>query len=179
VFLNYFLADEIGHEAAEELVNNSVCTVVECYEQASVDSIINVFAKKNLDEPSNLVSPSGERYSWKEFFILAVEKISNESEILLMKYGSSGDQTLIYELERIKDVTGGVIGAAHSNDSKYMKETYADDVRRKVYAESMLKPYFLELIRVRMLAIRYLNSPSTTAKIQPKVLPGVALKTQP
>jgi hypothetical protein len=95
-----------------------------------------------------------------------------------MKYGSSGDQTLIYELERIKDFTGSVIGAAHSNDSKYMKETYADEVRRKVYAESTLKPYFLELIGIRMLAIRYLSSPSTTAKIQPKVLPGETLKIQ-
>jgi hypothetical protein len=178
VFLNYFLADELGHEAAEGLVNNSVCTVVEHYDPASVDSIISVFTKKNLDEPSNLPSSSGERASWKEFFIVALEKISNESEILLMKYGSSGDQTLIYELERIKDFTGSVIGAAHSNDSKYMKETYADEVRRKVYAESTLKPYFLELIGIRMLAIRYLSSPSTTAKIQPKVLPGETLKIQ-
>jgi hypothetical protein len=178
IFLNYFLTDELGHEAAEELVNNSVCTVVDHDDLASVDSIISVFTKKNLDEPSNLLLSSGERASWKEFFIVALEKISNESEILLMKYGSSGDQTLIYELERIKDVTGSVICFAHSNDSKYMKETYADEVRRKVYAESTLKPYFLELIRVRMLAIRYLNSSSTTAKIQPKVLPGETLKTQ-
>jgi hypothetical protein len=178
IFLNYFLADELGYEAAEELVNNSICTIAEHYDLASVESIISVFTNKNLDEPSNLSSSSGERASWKEFFILALEKISNESEILLMKYGSSGDQTLIYELERIKDVTGSVIGAAHSNDSEYMKETYSDEVRRKGYAESMLKPYFLELIRVRMLAIRYLNSPSTTAKIQPKILPGETLKTQ-
>jgi predicted nucleic-acid-binding protein len=158
-FLNYFLASELGHEAATELINNSFYTVVEQDQQAFIDSIISVFTRKNLDELSNLISASGKRLSWKEYFIFALDKISNGFESLLMRYSSSADQTLIYELQNIKDLTETMIDSVYSNNSQDMKETYPNEVRSKIYAEFILKPYLLQLIRVRILVLSYSNSP--------------------
>jgi hypothetical protein len=158
-FLNYFLADELGHEVATELINNSFYTVVEQDQQAFIDSIVSVFTRKNLDELSNLVSASEKRLSWKEYFIFALQKISDGFENLLMRYSGSADQTLIYELQELKNFTETVIDSFYSNNSQYMKETYPDEVRSKTYAESILKPYLLQLIRVRILVLSYSSSP--------------------
>lgn len=158
-FLNYFLADELGHEVATELINNSFYTVVEQDQQAFIDSIVSVFTRKNLDELSNSVSASEKRLSWKEYFIFALQKISDGFENLLMRYSGSADQTLIYELQELKNFTETVIDSFYSNNSQYMKETYPDEVRSKTYAESILKPYLLQLIRVRILVLSYSSSP--------------------
>ena len=109
--------------------------------------------------------------------ITAFERIYGECENLLTKYGSSGNPNLIVELERIKDVSRSMIGFTDSDNSLYIQETYFEEVRRKVYANSFLKNYLLEVIRARIIAIQYLASSGVGVKTQPKVLPGVNLKT--
>ena len=177
IFITCFIADELGHKESEIIVNKSICTGLESYELSAIETIVNVFKKKDLKELSNAVSSTGTKLSWQEFLITAFERIYGECENLLTKYGSSGNPNLIVELERIKDVSRSMIGFTDSDNSIYIQETYFEEVRRKVYANSFLKNYLLEVIRARIIAIQYLASSGVGVKTQPKVLPGVNLKT--
>lgn len=163
VVLTYFLANDLGYEKSEEVVNGTICTVSENYNKSAIDTIISIFENKNLMELSNAQSDSGEKLSWHEWFIVALERVYTGCENLLLKYGSSGsgNPNLIYYLERVKDVSRSMIDLTNNNISSYMKETYSDEVRQKVYANSLLKPYLLEIISVRILAIQYLISSPT------------------
>jgi len=177
VFFTYFLANELGHKEAELIVNKTLCTGFQSYEPSAIETIVNVFEKKDLQEPSNAISTTGAKLSWQEFLITAFERIYGECENLLTKYGSSGNPNLIIELERIKDVSRSMIDFTNSHNSSYMQETSSKEVRRKVYANSFLKPYLLEVMRTRILAIKYMASSGVGVKTQPTVLPGEKLKT--
>ncbi|MEH1939166.1 MAG: hypothetical protein V7L01_02965 [Nostoc sp.] len=177
-FLNYFLSGELGDDLAEKVVNSSICTITMSYDEASINSIVDIFVNKKLEEISNCVSNSGDRLSWEEFFISALTRIYKECENLLLKYGGKGDHNLIYKLEKIKDFSSGIVAATNSKNSSYMKETYSDYMRQKVYAEDWLKPYFLEIVELRIFAIQYLDYSNTDVKVQPKVLPGEKLKNR-
>ncbi|MEH2425194.1 MAG: restriction endonuclease [Nostoc sp.] len=172
VFLNYFLANELGYEESEQVVNNTICTVSQSYDPNALEVIISIFEKNDLMQPSN----KGE-LSWQEFLITAFERIYIECESLLTKYGGSGSPELILELDRIKDVSKTMIDFTSSSSS--VQETDSRGVRQKAYAKYILKDYFLEVIRARILAIQYLISFDLEAKIQPKVLPGENLKVKP
>ncbi|HLO85910.1 MAG TPA: restriction endonuclease [Nostocaceae cyanobacterium] len=163
-FLNYFLADELGHEQAEKLVNNSICTNVLSYDISALEAIIKVFENKDLKHLSN----KGE-LTWQDFLVEAFEKINKECENLLLKYGSSANSELVLALERIKDISGSMIGFTTSHSLS------SEELRRKVYANEFLKPYLLEVIGTRIMAIKYIAS-SSKVIIQPKVLPGEKLK---
>lgn len=176
IFVSYFIEDELGHEKAESLVNNSICTNSLNYSFA-LEAIASIFERKSLTGQSNAISKSGDGVSWQEFLLSAFDRIRTNCESLLTKYGGSGSPELVLELERIKDVSGTMIGLTGSNNSSYTQETHSDEIRRKVYTHSFLKPYFVEVIRVRILAIQYLSS-SSEARIQPKVLPGENLKIE-
>ncbi|MBD2662998.1 hypothetical protein B6N60_00526 [Richelia sinica FACHB-800] len=179
VFLNYFLENKLGHKKAEDVVNESICTVSQNFDLSAIEEIVKIFENKDINELSNAVTESGKNLSWKEFMITAFKRISSECENLLSKYGSSGNPELIVKLERIKDISVNMINFINSNDSQYMREIYSEEVRRKVFATSWLKPYFLEVIETRILAIKYLESSEIKVKSQPKVLPGENLKTNP
>jgi hypothetical protein len=157
VVLTYFLANDLGYEKSEKVVNGTICTVTEKYNKSAIDTIISIFEKKNLMEVSNAQSDSGEKLSWYEWFIVALERVYKECETLLLKYGSSGNPNLIYSLERVKDISRTMIDLTNNNISSYIRETYSDETRQKVYANSLLKPYLLEIISVRILAIQYLS----------------------
>ncbi|MBH8561755.1 hypothetical protein I8748_06110 [Nostoc sp. CENA67] len=99
VFLNYFLADELGYEESEKMVNQSICTASQSYNLVAIETIIRVFENKNINESSNAVSKSGEKLSWKQFLLTAFERIYLECENLLTKYGSSsGNPKLIFQI---------------------------------------------------------------------------------
>ncbi|MBD2571108.1 restriction endonuclease [Anabaena lutea] len=164
VFLNYFLADDLGHQKAEEAVNKTICTNLQSYDVSAIEAITNVFEKKDLKNLSN----KGQ-LSWQEFLVTVFERIYTDCENLLLKYGGSINPELTIKLERIKDVSWSMIGFTNSNYSS------SEDVRRRVYTIKFLKPYFLEVIEVRILAIKYI-SPSAEVINQPKVLPGEKLK---
>lgn len=146
VFLNYFLADELGYKESEDVVNKSICIASQNFDLSAIETIVRVFEKKDINELSNAVSTSGDKLSWKEFLITAFKRISSECESLLTKYGSSGNPQLIFKLERIKDLSISMINFTNSHESPYMEKTYSKEVRQKMFADSCLKPYFLEVI---------------------------------
>lgn len=153
-FINYFVGSELGYEEAKNLVNSSICTNVQNYDPCAVEEIVNIFRRKSLEEGATLYTNN--TVSWKECIVEVFERIYFQCENLLTKYGSSASPQLIIELERIKDVSGSMVDFTNSAISWDHQEECTDKIGQRVYANSFLKPYLIEVIRARMLAIRYL-----------------------